>query len=105
MENQPKPLPPQRSPLMPVSSLFKKSFEIYQEKFWILIELLSINYLAFLCAIPFVVLAFLRPRFILFFILAAVGVILAIAVSFLVKVSWIVVIKERNENKKIKQYL
>ena len=98
--------------LMSLGDLFSKSFEVYKERFWVLVGLTAINFAVifsflFLFLVFFVTSAVLGlsvftstgfkfsiPIFVFGLILFLIGAIVAIVVGTLVQVSSLIAVKE-----------
>ena len=103
-----------KQPLISIKDLFKDSFEIYKQKFWIFIKLASINIVTLLAFIPFVLLfyfsLFYSPinniyLYALSFIYLTIYIIVSIIISFLVQIAFIFIAKERNSSINMQQSL
>lgn len=59
MQNETQNISNFRKPLLPISDVFKQSFEIYFKKIWLLIKLIFFSFLSFAVFIPFGIAGFL----------------------------------------------
>ena len=97
--------------LISMIDLFKKSFEMYQQRFWIFIKLMAVNiliFLSFFFIIPIIILIFLFGKTywsIILLILLTMFVIVDIVIGLLVQISLIFAIRERESGISVKESL
>lgn len=96
--------------LISIKELFVRSFAIYKQKFFVFIKLIAINAVIILFGLPLSILFFLpiNKNFyisIILFTFLIAGVFAALVIAFLIKVSLMLVVKERSVTMSVKEYL
>ncbi len=95
--------------LISIKNLLKNSFEIYVNKFWFFIKLISLNILIFLLLVPSVVLIFFTNEnfwtITFTYVFFALSLTCVILLYTLINISLIISIKERATDLTIKQVL